>query len=71
MRRTDATISLEIEDNGKGFIINPRWEEYAKQGSLGLIGMQERAEVIGATFSVDAQPGKGTRLLLQVRLPPK
>jgi PAS domain S-box-containing protein len=69
LSRKDSTITLEIDDNGNGFIINPRWEEYAKRGSLGLIGMQERAEIIGANFLIDSHPGGGTRLLLQVQLP--
>ena len=30
-------------------------------GHFGLIGMRERAELIGATYQIDAQPGRGTK----------
>jgi signal transduction histidine kinase len=68
--KEDGIITLEIEDDGIGFQLNPQREMYAKQGSLGLIGMQERADIIGGNFRVSTRPGTGTRVTLQVPLPP-
>jgi PAS domain S-box-containing protein len=64
-----SNILLQIEDDGKGFSLNPQREIYAKQGSLGMIGMQERADIIGASFSIKTEPGAGTCVTLQVKLP--
>lgn len=58
------TISVEVNDNGCGF--NP--EEVRSRNSkmhiehLGLIGMKERAELLGGHLSVNSQPGGGTSI---------
>jgi PAS domain S-box-containing protein len=67
--KEERTVTLEIEDDGDGFHLNPHREVYAHQGSLGLIGMQERADIIGGNFRVITSPGTGTRVILQVALP--
>ena len=38
---------------------------------FGLIGMQERAAVIGGTLEIETAPGKGTTVFVQVPLPPQ
>jgi PAS domain S-box-containing protein len=48
--------SLTISDDGRG--ITP--EEIDAPDSLGLLGMRERAESVGATLSIDGTPRKGT-----------
>ncbi|HJY59598.1 MAG TPA: sensor histidine kinase [Streptosporangiaceae bacterium] len=54
------TITLEIEDDGKGF--TPR-----SSTGYGLPGMRERAELLGGTLDVKSYPGQGT--LLRLRFP--
>ncbi|MCC7547255.1 MAG: GAF domain-containing sensor histidine kinase [Burkholderiales bacterium] len=49
-------VTLVIVDDGRGF--DPR----ANHDGFGLIGMHERARRIGATLSVKAGPGRGTRV---------
>ncbi len=56
--RTDA-ISLEILDDGEGFDVNES-KTSRRKGRLGLIGMRERAEMIGGSFSVASAPGAPT-----------
>lgn len=51
-------VRLELRDNGKGFIV-----DRANGGGIGLIGMRERAEQIGATLGVTSKPGRGTRII--------
>jgi PAS domain S-box-containing protein len=51
-------VSLELSDNGDGFSIDT-----TNGGGIGLIGMKERAEQIGATLSISSKPGAGTRIL--------
>ena len=50
-------MRLTVEDDGIGF--DPA--EIAR-GHLGLIGMQQRAERIGAELEVGRRPGNGTRI---------
>jgi len=56
------SVVLKIEDDGVGF--DPR----ARHEGFGLLGMHERARRIGATLSVDARPGTGTRVVTRVAL---
>lgn len=56
-------LSLEIEDNGKGF--DPP-VEMAKHRSSGLRGIRERASLVGGTFQIESKPGKGTKKTIQL-----
>jgi two-component system, NarL family, sensor histidine kinase UhpB len=62
MRQTTRSTSLTIADNGRG--INPR--ALADPISIGLLGMRERAQLIGAKLSISARPGKGTAVVVTV-----
>lgn len=63
LRVEDAAVLAEVEDDGRGF----RADRVAEQGGgLGLIGMQERAVMIGARVMVDSTPGEGTRVRVQL-----
>jgi signal transduction histidine kinase len=67
LRLSDDQIALEVEDNGRGFMVPKRWVEVARQGHLGLVGATERAESVGGTLSIQSTPGKGT--VVQVYVP--
>ncbi|MDX9850110.1 MAG: PAS domain S-box protein [Anaerolineaceae bacterium] len=64
---TDQWVTLEVEDNGKGFNIPGRWVELVRQGHLGLVGIRERVEAIGGKLTIVSSPGKGT--LIRVAVP--
>jgi len=57
-------IRIEIEDNGKGFVVPLSPAEFASSGHFGLLGMFERADLIGGEIKVDSKPGKGTLLIV-------
>lgn len=60
---SDSELCLEIEDNGKGIDLNQTAEmNSALCGRMGILGMRERVELSGGIFSLDSQPGKGTRV---------
>lgn len=65
LRRAGDQLILEISDNGKGFIV----AEVAAQGGLGLSTMRERAEQAGGTLTIQAIPGQGATVCVQVALP--
>ncbi len=60
-------VRLEIRDNGRGFRVPESPADLAPQGHYGLLGMQERAERIGASLRIHSEPGQGT--LVAVVLP--
>lgn len=62
---TDSRTKITVSDNGKGFILAARIGELAKQGKLGLAGIQERAQLIGGTMAVQSAPGKGTTITVE------
>jgi signal transduction histidine kinase len=54
-------LHIRIEDNGRGF--DPRGARPAERpGGLGLLGMQERVELVGGRWEVQSTPGVGTRV---------
>jgi two-component system sensor histidine kinase DegS len=53
-------ISLEVEDRGKGFSPDARYQ------GIGLVGMRERAELVGGTLQVFKREGGGTVVRLVV-----
>ncbi len=56
-------VSAVIEDDGRGFA-EDRVSE--KGGGLGLVGMRERASMIGGRVSIESTPGEGTRIRIDV-----
>jgi len=58
-------LRLVIEDNGRG--VGPMANRLTSGGGLGLIGMRERAQALGGTFSIKERDGGGT--VVSVTLP--
>ena len=63
----DKEIVLEVADDGIGFRVPKSPTDFAPSGHFGLLGMRERADLIGARLEVQSDAGRGTRL--SVRLP--
>ena len=62
VERRDGEAVLVIEDDGVGF--EPT--EKNKPGTgMGLMGMRERAALIGATLLIEASPGEGTTVFVR------
>jgi len=67
LERRDHQVVLIIEDDGVGF--NP--EKEASDGGdkgMGLIGMQERASLVGGTLQIESKPQAGTTIFARVPL---
>jgi len=60
----DGSLLLSVSDNGRGFSI----EELTQRKTLGVIGMRERAFMIGGVFSIHSEPGEGTHVQVTVTL---
>jgi signal transduction histidine kinase len=59
----DGMVRTVIEDDGAGFTPGAVREE-----ALGLVGMRERALLLGGRFEVESSPGSGTTLVAEVPL---
>jgi signal transduction histidine kinase len=55
---------MTIRDDGRGFDVRQIAEDPRKGGSYGLVGMRERAELIGGTFEMVSQTFEGTLVTL-------
>lgn len=61
-------LMVQVSDDGMGFIVPEQVSELAARGHFGLMGMHERAQLIGAHLAVRSQPGQGT--IVEVRYAP-
>jgi signal transduction histidine kinase len=62
-------LHIEIEDDGKGF--DPENISKRERRPFGLMGIRERVDILGGTVHIDSKPGEGTRIRLEVPLPPE
>ena len=67
-RRDTDTYLIEVRDNGTGFDVGKVQASYDKRGSLGMVNMSERAEVLKAKLSIASAVGQGTRVMLRFPL---
>ena len=63
----DGHVEMRVSDNGCGFRVR-RLKDGVYSGKLGLLGMHERANLMGADYEVQSAPGKGTQV--RVVVPP-
>ena len=65
---TDQALTIQVFDNGKGFDVPKSPAEFAPSGHYGLLGLHERAELIGAALEIRSTPGEGTHLTIRLPL---
>lgn len=65
LRRTTGLVSAVIEDNGVGFD-----DEFVDEHRLGILGMRERAVLVGGTLEVESGVGRGTTVIARIPLFP-
>jgi signal transduction histidine kinase len=61
-------VLLEIEDDGVGFDVGAMDTGYEQRGSLGMVNMRERTELVNGVFQLESMVGKGTRVRVWVPL---
>jgi signal transduction histidine kinase len=64
-------LTVEICDDGPGFDLDEALTRSQRRGRLGLIGMRERADLLGASLAIESAPGAGTTIRLTVPLTEK
>ncbi len=64
----DDSIKMSVCDNGQGFEVPARIEDLAGVGKLGIMGMSERARLLGGTLEIKSAPGEGTQVVARLPL---
>ena len=67
LERRQNSVVLIVEDNGKGFDVE---DKKTRNKGIGLIGMQERAALIGGALEIESAPNKGTTIFVRVPISP-
>jgi signal transduction histidine kinase len=62
LRVDEGQLILEIKDNGRGITE----DELTGTGSMGILGMRERALALGGEINIAGESGKGTTLNLKM-----
>jgi two-component system sensor histidine kinase DegS len=57
---------LRVRDNGRGLDVKRTPARAAKRGRLGLVGMAERARLLGGQLDVDSKPGGPTTIAVSI-----
>lgn len=67
IERRPEQVTMIVEDDGKGFDVDA--VRGPGQRRLGLLGMEERAALMGGDVKIESSPGSGTSLFVRIPLP--
>ena len=59
---------LEIQDDGLGFDVKAVLASYEHRGSLGMVNLRERTELVKGVLNLDSTPGAGTHIQIAIPL---
>jgi two-component system sensor histidine kinase DegS len=62
-----SSFRVTVEDNGRGFPLPQTRTDLTTQGKLGLQRMEQQARLLGGSFSVSSEPGKGTVITVEAK----
>lgn len=68
MGRSENTLNLIVEDNGKGFEVEKTIALASQNNSMGLQGMIERVELAGGNIDIISNKGQSTKIKIQLPL---
>jgi signal transduction histidine kinase len=66
LERAESAVVAIVEDDGRGFNVGTITGPAPPERGAGLLGIQERADLLGGTLSIESTPGQGTRLVIEV-----
>jgi signal transduction histidine kinase len=68
LKHEGRQVQLRVEDNGQGFQTNPATSSEMRRRGFGLIGIAERARMLGGKESIHSVPGQGTAITVSLTL---
>lgn len=66
VQNTDGIFGIIVVDNGRGFELTEAEASTLNLEHVGIMGMKERAELLGASLTISSTPGKGTTVSLKL-----
>ena len=60
----EQSISLQISDNGSGFVMDE--SVGPRDGHFGLLGISERVQRLGGNLKIDSKPDAGTTIRIEI-----
>jgi signal transduction histidine kinase len=67
VRQARRVLTVEVADDGRGFSTDPSPEaQQRRRVGLGVLGMRERAEMLGGKLTVESAPSQGTRVTMRL-----
>jgi signal transduction histidine kinase len=66
IRCPDGVLEIDVEDDGRGFDVARTVGSPASGKSVGVLGMLERARMLGGTCEIASSPGGGTRVRIRI-----
>lgn len=64
----EDVVEIRVADNGRGFSPPRSLTSLARAGQMGLVGMYERAELLGGSVRIDSEPDRGTTVTARIPL---
>jgi PAS domain S-box-containing protein len=71
LTQREGRLVLLVEDDGCGFDVAKTRRSARRVDHLGLVGMEERAALVGGTVQVESAAGKGTTVVAEIPLEPR
>lgn len=68
MPKNKSLALLEVSDNGRGFDVKSIAGSYDRRGSLGMVNLRERADLVNGLLHIESLPGKGTKIYVLIPL---
>jgi signal transduction histidine kinase len=65
LRKESAEVTVDVQDDGRGFRVPDRLDELAQGGHFGLVGLAERVEQADGELTVTSAPGAGTTIAVR------
>ena len=69
LNKDAGAFTLEVEDDGVGFNVGAVDSNYEQRGSLGMVNMRERTELVAGKLIIRSAEGKGTLITVVVPVP--
>jgi signal transduction histidine kinase len=66
VNKDDHHVHIVIEDDGRGFDLDELKQRHAAERGLGIASLEERARMLGGSFSLTTEKGKGTCLAITI-----
>ncbi len=66
IKHKNGSVTLTIKDNGVGFDLKLCMSKHGTERSLGLTTMDERARMLGGSFRIDSEKGRGTQIVFSI-----